>query len=198
MPSFYSPKSDSELDIFRIIFPILGAVFGGLHCLGWNFIFPTRAEQTIWRLGSITITVIPLLYYLTALFSRFTSGNGGTATWTQLRVVKKLLQVVAATFASISIAFSPVYLIVRLILFIEAIVLLRKQPSSVFLVVDWTKFVPPSQVLITEVCTVVYLYGCNKCVVSTVNKPNREEVGQMQKRDYFHFLLSRGSRKKES
>lgn len=142
VPSFYSPRSDSELEIFRIIFPILGAVFGGLHCLGWTFIFPTRAEQIIWRLGSIAMTIIPLLYYLTALFSRFTSGNGGSATWTQLRVIKLLLRVVAVVFASISIALTPVYMLLRLTLLIEAIVLLRKQPASVFLVVDWTKFVP--------------------------------------------------------
>ena len=34
-----------------------GTVFGGLHCLAWNFHFPTPLEASIWRICSIVTTV---------------------------------------------------------------------------------------------------------------------------------------------
>jgi hypothetical protein len=37
-------------------------------------------------------------------------------------------------------ALSVVYLIARITLLVEAMVLLRKQPATAFLAVDWTKF----------------------------------------------------------
>ncbi len=141
VPTFYSPKTDAEMAVFRIIFPIFGAVFGGLHCLGWTFTFPTGAEQIIWKLGSITIAIIPLLYFLIAFFSTFNTGDGWSATW-KLRPIKAVLRGFALVVAMFSIALASVYLFARMTLLIEALVLLRKQPKTVLLVVDWTKFVP--------------------------------------------------------
>lgn len=39
-----------------------GTVFGGLHCLAWNFHFPTPAEALIWRICSIVTTLLPLVW----------------------------------------------------------------------------------------------------------------------------------------
>lgn len=43
----------------------LGAVtFGAVHCLAWNFAFPTRAEQILWRTTSVyTVVVFPAHYF---------------------------------------------------------------------------------------------------------------------------------------
>ena len=38
-----------------------GTLFGGLHCLAWNFQFPTRGEALTWRACSIITSAIPLL-----------------------------------------------------------------------------------------------------------------------------------------
>ena len=38
-----------------------GALFGGLHCLAWNFEFPTGAEQVIWRVCAILTTTLPVV-----------------------------------------------------------------------------------------------------------------------------------------
>lgn len=35
--------------------------FGGIHCLGWNFAFPSRVEAMIWKIASITSAVIPIM-----------------------------------------------------------------------------------------------------------------------------------------
>jgi hypothetical protein len=46
---------DSQLHDFRtvIIVAIPTAAFGALHCIAWNFIFPTKLEQQIWRWTSV-------------------------------------------------------------------------------------------------------------------------------------------------
>jgi hypothetical protein len=38
-----------------------GTLFGGLHCLAWNFIFPTHIEVTLWRICSVATTLLPIL-----------------------------------------------------------------------------------------------------------------------------------------
>ena len=38
-----------------------GTIFGGLHCLAWNFHFPTPGEVLGWRICSVATTVLPIL-----------------------------------------------------------------------------------------------------------------------------------------
>lgn len=38
-----------------------GTLFGGLHCLAWNFHFPIRGEALTWRACSIITSAIPVL-----------------------------------------------------------------------------------------------------------------------------------------
>ena len=38
-----------------------GVVFGGIHCFGWYFIYPTPFEHHFWRASAVAITVIPLV-----------------------------------------------------------------------------------------------------------------------------------------
>lgn len=45
-----------------------GVVFGGLHCLAWNFQFPTAAEATLWRVSSVVTTCIPVLAVVPMVF----------------------------------------------------------------------------------------------------------------------------------
>lgn len=36
-------------------------IFGGLHCLAWNFEFPTQAELFCWRIASLMSAVLPVV-----------------------------------------------------------------------------------------------------------------------------------------
>lgn len=36
-------------------------IFGGLHCLAWDFEFPTRVELICWRVASVTSAVLPVV-----------------------------------------------------------------------------------------------------------------------------------------
>jgi hypothetical protein len=45
-----------------------GTLFGGLHCLAWDFSFPTYCEALTWRISSIMISVLPSLSILPVSF----------------------------------------------------------------------------------------------------------------------------------
>ncbi|MCJ1464557.1 hypothetical protein MMC07_003170 [Pseudocyphellaria aurata] len=45
--------------VFGLI--ISGTLFGGIHCLAWNFDFPTPTEAWLWKASSISTTVLPIL-----------------------------------------------------------------------------------------------------------------------------------------
>lgn len=36
-------------------------IFGALHCLGWNFEFPTRIELICWRVASLASAILPII-----------------------------------------------------------------------------------------------------------------------------------------
>lgn len=135
VPAFYSPRFNSEIEVFRAIFPIFGVVFGGLHCLGWTFVYPTEIEKRFWQLGSITITSIPGLYFLAAYL-------GGLSGKKELGPMKAIPWVVGVLVAIFALPISGLYLPARIILLCDAVILLRKQPTTVFLQVDWTKSIP--------------------------------------------------------
>ena len=44
-----------------------GSLFGGLHCLAWNFQFPTSGEVLGWRICSIATACIPIVCFLLAI-----------------------------------------------------------------------------------------------------------------------------------
>ena len=136
-----------------VVFALFGVVFGGLHCLGWNFIYPTQQEETLWRLSALTITVIPLVvapidYITNPSDTKPNSDNvnainpgrpSSISSMGQKKLVKKVL-IYVLDFIMTMLLF--VYVIARLSLIAQALALLRRQPPSSFVAVDWTKFIP--------------------------------------------------------
>ncbi|KAH9952480.1 hypothetical protein BC827DRAFT_1372206 [Russula dissimulans] len=45
---------------FIILIAGIASAFGGIHCIGWSFTFPSGTERTLWRVASISITSIPI------------------------------------------------------------------------------------------------------------------------------------------
>ena len=68
VPTFYASESgqmsESTVDaIARLIcMSFVGAVFGGIHCIGWFFDFPSSAEAMLWRVSSAVLTGIAFLF----------------------------------------------------------------------------------------------------------------------------------------
>jgi hypothetical protein len=163
---FYAFNPRTKHDISASLFMFFGIVFGGLHCMGWNSVFPTEVEGTLWRAASCLITVIPLVFGTFQAESRdsiefqnnFETLENRDSFWTYRRrppqvhrsvvsrgildipyTTRKIAVVVNVVLAAVQLL---VYILARLLLIVQALVLLRKQPASAFHTVDWTRFIP--------------------------------------------------------
>ena len=119
-----------------IAFALFGAIFGGLHCIGWYFKYPSRSEQILWQATSSAITVIPLIVapidFLLATRLR-TRDIKSCETFERMALLTLDLLMTVLLF---------IYVPARLSLIAQALALLRNQPSSALVAVDWTKYVP--------------------------------------------------------
>jgi len=130
VPSFYAPATKSDKYSRMLVFAFFGVIFGGLHCIGWNFQYPTQFEQHLWRATSLAITVIPFIVapidYILENFE-LNKGFGKVA-----RLVLDLIMTILLF----------VYVPARLSLIAQALALMREQPQAAYLAVDWTQYIP--------------------------------------------------------
>src|SRR5258707_10865231 len=63
VPTLYVPKHRRSGWFRTVLILSLSAVHGGIHCAGWHFAFPTYAEQTLWRVTSLVITIFPIVAF---------------------------------------------------------------------------------------------------------------------------------------
>jgi hypothetical protein len=136
VPSFYAPSTRSDRWSRMVVFALFGVIFGGLHCVGWNFEFPTHTEQTLWRSTSLTITAIPLIV---APIDFLLSTRLHTH---DIESCGKFKQTVILTLDLVMTVLLFIYVPARLFLIAQALVLLRSQPPSALTAVDWTKYLP--------------------------------------------------------
>ena len=52
---------DGDVPLITTMMAISSFVFGGIHCLAWNFEFPTRLEQLLWRISAVATAGLPAL-----------------------------------------------------------------------------------------------------------------------------------------
>ena len=129
VPTFYVPKHRYYKFFHALLLIALGTLFGGIHCAAWNLPYPTYAEQQIWRVASLAVTIIPiaalaLIFIIVLSFlAIFKSANEDI--------------LVLLTFALLL-----VYASARLVLLGQALALLRDLPPNTFIALDWTKFYP--------------------------------------------------------
>ncbi|KDR79408.1 hypothetical protein GALMADRAFT_1239042 [Galerina marginata CBS 339.88] len=129
--TFYAYTESNDDDTAMTWASIAAIIFGGIHCTGWIFTFPSHAESIIWRISSIVITGIPFLTIAYVYTVRSSQGR-------RRRVAPYLGRVVKfVTVASI-----PFYMIARLLLLAEAFTTLRDLPQAAFDVVKWVTFIP--------------------------------------------------------
>lgn len=129
---FYS-EEPGERTLLLLISTTAGALFGAVHCIAWNFSFPSHPEQMMWRTASLGIIASCATAFHTTVFWHGLNIEGGI--WILLNVfvyLGVLLCFVAAL----------VYPIARIILLILAITSLRSLPPSAFDTIDWVELVP--------------------------------------------------------
>ena len=131
LPMFYTTEAHGDGIVGYVLFmSVVGVVFGGIHCAGWFFYFPTSDEAILWRVSSAILTGIAFLLPLLAYF------------------LHRLIVVTSYNFRSqlFAIAISTiillVYVVSRLLLIIEAFISLRHLTAGMLALVKWTSFIP--------------------------------------------------------
>jgi hypothetical protein len=56
-------NEDFDYDRISLWIPLCvsGMMFGGIHCLGWNYLFQAHEEQILWRVASVGLAFSPLI-----------------------------------------------------------------------------------------------------------------------------------------
>jgi len=89
--------------------------FGGIHCIGWSFTFPSSTEQTLWRVASLSIATLPILIISVSLYTDSVSAI---------------------------VSLSLLYMLGRVVLLVLPLLSFRSLPPAAFHVVQWTSFIP--------------------------------------------------------
>ena len=131
VPTFYSAKQDGSGETYTFVMSAVGVVFGGIHCIGWFFNFPSSNEAMLWRVCSAVLTgiafLLPLLVYLFYLFEETPNNHR----WQQFPF---------AVFTIILLV--TVYVVSRLLLLVEAFISLRHLTPGMLALVTWASFIP--------------------------------------------------------
>jgi len=120
----------------RIFIPLLGAatIFGGIHCIAWDFDFATDWERILWRscalittiLGTITI-LSPLVLFRLGRFTNHIAGSSAVEAFNRPLVMFLML---------------GIYPLARIALMFESFYSLRSLPSRVYVTATWVNYIP--------------------------------------------------------
>ena len=130
IPTFYAAEPDEfEFGVGVARFfcvPVVGVIFGGIHCVGWFFNFPSSAEAILWRVSSAVLTGIAFLFPILFSFVAFSirSNLGG------------FFAVAVSTITLL------VYVVSRLLLLVEAFISLRHLTPGMLALVKWSSSIP--------------------------------------------------------
>ena len=131
IPTFYSAWQDRREDAFIYFMSVVGVVFGGIHCAGWFFNFPSSDEAMLWRVCSVVLTgiaiLLPLLFSLLFFLTETLNLSG-----------KQSAYFLLPFFTIILLA----YVASRLLLIVEAFISLRHLTPGMLALVKWTSFIP--------------------------------------------------------
>ncbi|KAG0695653.1 hypothetical protein DFH29DRAFT_813952, partial [Suillus ampliporus] len=100
-----------------------GMVFGGIHCLGWKFLFQRHADQILWRAASVGMAIAPLYGFLN-------------------KIPDLLEKILGLLFAGLGVISALIYIPARVTLVAPMILSLRSLPPGVYDAVAWINFIP--------------------------------------------------------
>ena len=126
VPTFYGNVANKGGDdaVYFILMSIVGVVFGGIHCAGWFFSFPSSDEAMLWWVSSTVLTgmafILPLIFYFAGI----------------------LLPGFRWLVSTIAVLAIVVYALSRLLLLVEAFISLRHLTLGMLALVKWTSFIP--------------------------------------------------------
>lgn len=120
-----------QIDKADIVTSIITILFGAVHCLAWNFRFPSETERLLWRIAALVTTVSPI---------------GWTAVYTMSLIDDlegiRAKRITVASINWLSTIVVPLYLVARVLLLLIAFISLRSLPRAAYETVYWTTFIP--------------------------------------------------------
>ncbi|KAG2054367.1 hypothetical protein BDR06DRAFT_414620 [Suillus hirtellus] len=124
----FDPNLPTRYRVGKIILLIgcfSGMLFGGIHCLGWNYFF-TATQSTLWRATSLLVICTPVIISLDVL--------------SFMHRGRPLTTIVPGLFSG-NIA-ALIYIAARITLIVLIIISLQSLPTGVYDTVAWTRFIP--------------------------------------------------------
>lgn len=120
-------SSDDDVYTALLVASAAGVTFGFIHCLAWNFSFPSSIEQKLWKTASLIITIVPLILHM-----RYA-----------LKVLSRthFSQTTNILFYATS-ALVGIYVLARIGLLIEAFITLRDLKPGATAEVSWIELFP--------------------------------------------------------
>jgi hypothetical protein len=101
---------------------LVGVFFGAIHCIAWDFSFPSPRERLLWRIFSITAAGIPGAFYVIGIYCRAVHDTHVPDT--------------------IYFPFFVVYFVARMYLWFETFASLKSVPKGVYDSIGWMNYVP--------------------------------------------------------
>ena len=154
VPTFYSTQlpahklyhETSRRNLLNGTASAVGALFGGIHCSGWNFTFLSRPEKILWRLSSILIAGAPsfvaLFYLMASLFLYIFIIQSPDSISRTTNIFLSVAGSVMKSGFGVVIIMVLLYIVARLCLLILALIALRNLSAGAYTVVEWAWFIP--------------------------------------------------------
>ncbi|KAL8783190.1 MAG: hypothetical protein Q9213_004819 [Squamulea squamosa] len=127
--------------IYGILFE---AVYFGVHFVGWNQLYPTRAELYLWRISNLVLLGL-LVVYLVMIPIGVVSARPFSRRW-QTNEVSTPLEVAAQlpkwAQVMIHVPIVAMYVAARSYVLLEGLISLRALPLKAYVDINWPNFLP--------------------------------------------------------
>jgi len=121
VPTFYAPSTFGD-NRARLMGVCIGVLFGGIHCIAWSFEFQSVAEQYLWRISAVNVTVLPVIIAASVIAVTY----------------MKYLGIIRYTLFPCTV----LYWLSRVVLLILPLIALRSLPSASLVDFKWSAFIP--------------------------------------------------------
>lgn len=113
----------------------VGIIFGGIHLIAWPFLFPTLAEQWLWRTSSLALILPPILLQIRTIINasvdiRLNKLSG----WAE--------KVVMWSWITFMVLCTASYMTARVVISILPVIALRDAPPGALVNIKWTSLIP--------------------------------------------------------
>ena len=145
VPTFYALRMDVTKEyLMDCIVSFFAMIFGSIHCIAWNFPFPSLTQRTMWRVFSLIIVCVPavLLFFslLRLLFIRpFSIFNRPVlVSFTDIDTMDRAKAVLVLNVIGL-IVYIPSRIIIVVLAFLLTI---HSLGEKAFEDINWTSFFP--------------------------------------------------------